>query len=73
MANSSKDTLHQGSIVIDGLIISKWSRDIFEQMLRGGLTAANCTCSVWEGFNDTMTNIARWKKDLADNSDILMQ
>ena len=73
MADSSKDTLHQDSIVIDGLIISKWSRDVFEQMFRGGLTAANCTCSVWEGFNDTMANIARWKKDLADNSDILMQ
>ena len=67
------DTLHENSIVIDGLIISKWSREIFEQMLRGGLTAANCTCSVWDGFNDTMANIARWKKDLADNSDILMQ
>jgi len=73
MAEMNADTLHENSIVIDGLIISKWSRDIFEQMLRGGLTAANCTCSVWEGFNDTMANIARWKKDLADNSDILMQ
>ena len=73
MADSRTDTLHQNSIVIDGLIISKWSRDVFEQMFRGGLTAANCTCSVWEGFNDTMANIARWKKDLADNSDILMQ
>ena len=73
MANTKADTLHQDSIVIDGLVISDWSRDVFEQMHRGGLTAANCTCSVWEGFNDTMANIARWKKDLAENADILMQ
>ena len=73
MAEISADTLHQNSIVIDGLIISKWSRSIFEQMHRGGLTAANCTCSVWDGFNDTMANISRWKKDLAENADILMQ
>ena len=25
-----------------------------------GLTAANCTCSIWEGFVDTMRNIAQW-------------
>ena len=73
MAEILADTLHQNSIVIDGLIISKWSRSIFEQMHRGGLTAANCTCSVWDGFNDTMANIACWKKDLAENADILMQ
>ncbi|MGH8451262.1 MAG: peptidase M19, partial [Pseudomonas sp.] len=42
--------LHADSIVIDGLIIAKWNRDLFEDMRKGGLTAANCTVSVWEGF-----------------------
>ena len=73
MAHTPADTLHQNSIVIDGLVISKWSRNVFEEMHRGGLTAANCTCSVWEGFNDTMANIAQWKRDLTENADILTQ
>ena len=73
MASILADALHQSSIVIDGLIISDWSRDVFEQMHKGGLTAANCTCSVWHGFNDTMANIAGWKKMLAENADILVQ
>ena len=73
MAQIPADTLHQNSIVIDGLVISKWSRNVFEEMHRGGLTAANCTCSVWEGFNDTMANIAQWKRDLTENADILTQ
>jgi membrane dipeptidase len=73
MASILADALHQSSVVIDGLLISNWSRDVFEQMKKGGLTAANCTCSVWEGFNDTMANIARWKRMLAENNDILMQ
>jgi len=73
MASILADALHQSSVVIDGLIISNWSRDVFEQMHRGGLTAVNCTCSVWHGFNDTMANIAEWKKMLEENSDILMQ
>mgnify|MGYP001250639532 CR=1 FL=1 len=73
MPDSLVATVHDNSIVIDGLVISNWSRDVFEQMHRGGLTAANCTCSIWEGFNETMGNIARWKKDLTENADILTQ
>ena len=42
--------LHADSIVTDGLIIAKWNRELFEDMRKGGLTAANCTVSVWEGF-----------------------
>ena len=49
--------LHADSIVIDGLIIAKWNRDLFEDMRKGGLTAANCTVSVWEGFQATINNI----------------
>jgi len=65
--------LHESAYVIDGLVISNWSREIFEQMHRGGLTAANCTCSVWHGFDETMANIAQWKRMLAENDDLLIQ
>src|SRR5689334_6344287 len=63
--------LHEESIVIDGLIIAKWDRSIFEDMRRGGLTAANCTVSVWEGFSDTVANIADMKKLIRDNSELV--
>ena len=33
--------LHQDATVFDGLIVSNWSREVFEDMRRGGLTAAN--------------------------------
>ena len=66
-------SLHQKAIVIDGLVVSKWSRDLFEEMHRGGLTAANCTFCVWEGFEATMRNIADWKRWIAENADILLQ
>jgi membrane dipeptidase len=65
--------LHGEAMVIDGLIIAKWERQVFEDMRLGGLSAANCTCSVWEGFTDTMDNIAEWKRMLAENDDILLQ
>ena len=53
--------LHKNSIVIDGLVVSNWSREVFADMRKGGLTAANCTCSVWEGIKGTLNNIAHWK------------
>jgi len=65
-------TLHADMIVIDGLIISKWSRAVFADMRAGGLTAANCTCSVWEGFADTMRNIAHWKRWFRDHADLIV-
>jgi membrane dipeptidase len=64
-------SLHDSLTVIDGLIVSKWSRAVFADMRKGGLTAANCTCSIWEGFADTMRNIAQWKRWFADNADLI--
>ncbi len=64
-------SLHTQSLVIDGLIISKWDRGVFEDMRKGGLAAANCTVSVWEGFKDTVANIAAMKRQIRDNADLL--
>lgn len=66
-------SLHSELIVFDGLIVSNWNRKIFENMREGGLTGANCTCCVWEGFAETMRNISNWKGWIEENSDLLMQ
>ena len=65
--------LHDNLIVFDGLIVSKWSRAVFEDMRRGGLTAANCTCSIWEGFEATMRNIAAWKSWFRQHGDLIVE
>ncbi|MAD44445.1 MAG: peptidase M19 [Oceanospirillaceae bacterium] len=65
--------LHDDSIIIDGLIIAKWGRELFEDMRRGGLTAANCTVSVWEGFQNTVNNITDMNQMIEDNSDLVMK
>ena len=66
-------SLHDDLIVFDGLIVSNWSREIFENMREGGLTGANCTCCVWENFACTMQNIAEWKKRFDAEADIITQ
>jgi len=64
-------SVHDDSIVIDGLIIAKWDRSIFEDMKKGGLAAASCTVSVWEGFQGTINNIAAMKKLIRENSELV--
>ncbi|GGO84665.1 peptidase M19 [Marinobacterium nitratireducens] len=63
--------LHQDAIVIDGLIIAKWNRELFEDMQKGGLTAANCTVSVWEGFQNTVNNIVEVNQLMQASSDLV--
>ncbi|SDH78702.1 membrane dipeptidase [Vibrio xiamenensis] len=65
--------LHEESIVIDGLVIAKWDRALFEDMRRGGITAANCTVSVWEGFQNTVNNISAMNQLIDDNSDLILK
>ena len=69
----STASLHDDLIVFDGLIVSNWSREIFENMREGGLTGANCTCCVWENFAGTMQNIAEWKKRFDAEADLITQ
>jgi membrane dipeptidase len=66
-------TLHEKSIVIDGLMVSNFDRKVFEDMRAGGVTAANCTCCIWEDFEATMLNVSRWKRWFRENGDILTQ
>lgn len=65
--------LHRELTVVDGLVVANFGRAVFEDMRRGGLTAANCTCSIWEGFRATMDNVARWKGWFREHSDLITQ
>ena len=65
--------IHEAAIVIDGLEISRFSRPVFEDMRKGGLTAVNCTVSVLESFHRTIMNIAWWQKAFTEHVDLIRQ
>ncbi|WP_425545138.1 dipeptidase [Cocleimonas flava] len=65
--------LHKDSIVIDGLLCAKWSRKLFEDMAKGGLTAANCTVSFWENFQNTINNVVEMNQLIETNSDLMIK
>jgi membrane dipeptidase len=64
--------LHASALLFDGLVVSRWSRPVFEAMRQGGLTAANCTCSIWENFRGSMDNLAQWQRWFDEHSDLLL-
>jgi len=64
-------SLHEASIIIDGLNISKFDRSVFEDMRKGGVTAVNCTVSLWDSFQKTVDNIVLMKDMIRQSNDIL--
>lgn len=65
--------LHRDLIVLDGLNVSRWGPEVFRAMHEGGLTTANCTCCIWEGFHETMEAVAEWKRLFQEHADIITQ
>lgn len=64
---------YEDLIVADSLLVCNFDRGVLEEMHAAGITVANCTCSVWENFADTMKNVAHWKRLFRENGDIIMQ
>lgn len=69
----TSDSLHDSLLVVDGLNISRFDRAVFEDLRRGGVTAANCTCSIWENFRDSMDQVARWQAHFREHADLITQ
>lgn len=60
-------------MLIDGLMINNWGPEVFADMQKGGVTAVNATCSVWEDFRDSIKNIADWKVWFREWADHILQ
>lgn len=67
------NAIYRNSIVFDGLNICNWSREIFQEWHDGGITGVSVTCGLWEGFRDSILNVAQWKRWFEDNSDLILQ
>lgn len=70
---SEAAALHDRLTVVDGLIVSDFGRPVFEDMRKGGITAANCTCCIWENFPETMRNVMQWKAWFREHDDLILQ
>jgi len=68
MENPLKD-----QIIIDGLQYCNWNRELFEDLLQGGLTAVHVTLVYWENTEESFQKIEEWEKLIHNNKDIICQ
>ncbi|AZO02513.1 membrane dipeptidase [Mesorhizobium sp. M2A.F.Ca.ET.037.01.1.1] len=59
-------------VLIDGLQYCNWSREIFQEMRRGGLTAVHATVGYHEGFRETVRHLVDWRTRFRDNEDLIL-
>ncbi|AZO42958.1 membrane dipeptidase [Mesorhizobium sp. M7D.F.Ca.US.005.01.1.1] len=65
-------TTDQPQVLIDGLQYCNWSREIFQQMRQGGLTAVHATVGYHGGFRETVRHLIDWRTRFRDNEDVIL-
>jgi len=70
--SKSAGKLHEESLVIDGLNISLWGRDVFNRLREGGVTAVNATTACWEDFRGAVRNIEEWNRRFEAYTNLIM-
>ncbi len=68
---STAREIHDRSIVIDGLQTCLWSREVFEDLRAGGVTAVNCSTVLWENFREGIAYVSEWKRFLREHADLI--
>lgn len=64
--------LHTDAVVVDGLQINNWSREVFEELRAGGVSGVNATAAVWEGTDQTLRAVAEWYQMAQRHNDLML-
>ena len=68
MTNPFKD-----KIIIDGLQYCNWNRYLFEDLLKGGITAVHVTVVYWENTQESFLKLEEWNQHFSKYKDIIAQ
>ena len=58
-------------MIIDGLQINDWSRDVIEEVRSGGVDVVHATVGVWEDMAGAMTRIGAFRHLCRHNADLI--
>lgn len=58
-------------MIIDGLQYANWSKRIFQEMRKGGVSAVHATVAYQETFRETVGKLADWNRLLLENGDLI--
>ncbi|MFM1653169.1 dipeptidase [Brevibacillus sp. B_LB10_24] len=59
-------------VIIDGLTLCNWDRELLLELHRGGVTCIHACCALWEGARETLSKIGKWYRFIEENADLVM-
>ncbi|MEW9673207.1 dipeptidase [Ammoniphilus sp. 3BR4] len=65
-------TTREKMIIIDGLTLSNWNRELLLELHKGNVTCVHVCVALWETARETLTNIGKWYRFIEDNADLVM-
>ncbi|MFD3982304.1 dipeptidase [Streptomyces griseus] len=60
-------------MLVDALQFVKPARERFEEWHAAGISGVHATVAIWEDSTETMREVGRWQRLLAENSDLLAE
>lgn len=58
-------------LIVDGVEINRWDREVLLEARRGGVSALHATCAVWEDARETLRALAAWRRRFAEHADLI--
>jgi membrane dipeptidase len=60
-------------LIVDGCNPSRWDTPgVFEHLVEGGVTALNATIAIWEDYEATLAEMARWDDRFRIHADLIV-
>ena len=59
-------------LIVDGAQHHKWTRETFEDLREGDISAINITLAIWENATETLAEIGMWYRRFDQFSDLIM-
>jgi microsomal dipeptidase-like Zn-dependent dipeptidase len=60
------------ALVVDALQLSRWDRELFEELRAGGLSCVHVTCAFWEDARATLSTLGAWERRFREHADIVV-
>ena len=60
-------------LVIDGAEHHVWTREVFEMLRAGDISAVNVTCAIWENARQTLEDLGHWNRMFEEHSDLIVK
>lgn len=59
------------AVVVDALQAGKWDREVFQELLDGGVGCVTVTCGFWDDAGEALQKLGDWRELVRKNADLV--